>query len=413
LQYAPEPLFRPEAFASRVPRLYGDVTLATPPAWQVLGYLLFAMAAAFAVFIAVMTYTRVESATGRIVLDRGVVPVVPSRPGIVLEIMVRNGQTVAAGAPLARILASETAAQGGLVEDRVLEAIARQERGISDQGTSLVARAAAERSRALAQVAGAEQELRALDRQIAVQREMVASTRSDLESVGEVARKGYISQRDLNQRRMDLLERQQRLAGLEQARAARMTALVDTQRSISQSNAQASGEVAQLGVADAELAQRRISTQAAREYVVTATVPGTVTGVSVHPGQTAGVQGPLLTIIPAGSRPRVELHVPTRAAGFLQKGQEVRIAVDALPYQQFGRLRARISELSEAAVDQPGERGPLPVYVILADIEGGWRSPAGRRFALLPGMTLSAEIVTSRERLIYTLLPAVRPDRLQ
>ena len=392
-----------------MPRLYGDVSLAVPPVWQMLGYMLFAMVVAGVAFVAAMSYERVENVGGRIVLDRGIVPIVPTRAGVVLEIAVRNGQQVEAGTPLVRILAGESALQGGLVQDRVLEAIGTQEQGLSAQARSLEAGAAAEQSRVLAQIAGSEQELRSLDRQIEAQEKMLTTARADLKNVQEVARRGYISRRDVTQRENEVFAHEQRLASLEQARTAKNTALIDARRSLLQNSADARRRSAELSVTGAELAQRRINTQAAREYVITAPVRGTVTGITAHVGQTATGQASLLTMIPAGARPRVELHVPSRAAGFLEEGQQVHVAVDAFPYQQFGRMQARISEISEAAVEQAGEGASMPVYVVIADLQGPLRLAGGRRIALLPGMTLSAQIVTNRERLLHTLTSQFRP----
>jgi membrane fusion protein len=111
-----------------------------------------------------------------------------------------------------------------------------------------------------------------------------------------------------------------------------------------------------------------------------------------------------MSIIPANSRLRAELYVPTSAVGFVASGQIVRLAVDAFPYQRFGTVSARIIEVSGATTGKPDANGTAtPVYLVTAEIEDPNVSAFGRAQPLLPGMTLSARIVTEKRSLIEWL----------
>ncbi|MFL6844306.1 MAG: HlyD family efflux transporter periplasmic adaptor subunit [Allosphingosinicella sp.] len=135
-------------------------------------------------------------------------------------------------------------------------------------------------------------------------------------------------------------------------------------------------------------------------YTLTAPCRGIVTAVAARPGQPAEPGQPLMVVVPDGATPRAELYVPTRAAGFLAAGQEVRLAVDAFPYQQFGTRTARIAAVSRVAVPRRLADGrSVPVYLVSADLDRPWVAAFGRRHGLLPGMTLTARIVTERQSL--------------
>ena len=95
-------LFRPEALRGQ-DRLHGDVVLVPPVSWQLLGGFLLATVLVAALFAATARYSKVIAVSGRLAGDRGSVQVVAPSAGIVSQLLVREGQQVAAGAPLARI----------------------------------------------------------------------------------------------------------------------------------------------------------------------------------------------------------------------------------------------------------------------------------------------------------------------
>ena len=110
-------LFRPEAMRGQ-DRLHGDVVLVPPVSWQVLGGFLLASIAAAALFLATAQYGKVTTVTGRLTGDRGVLRAVPTRAGIVEQVLVREGQQVEAGAPLVRIAIATRDGAASLEERR-------------------------------------------------------------------------------------------------------------------------------------------------------------------------------------------------------------------------------------------------------------------------------------------------------
>src|SRR6187551_959138 len=116
-------LFRREALSSRGLRLHGDISLTQPLSWQLIGYLLFASFVVALIFLATASYSRVETVPGAVVLDKGVVSIVPSRAGIVAEVAVREGTPVTVGDTLARIRSEEHLAHGDSAPARILSAL--------------------------------------------------------------------------------------------------------------------------------------------------------------------------------------------------------------------------------------------------------------------------------------------------
>lgn len=373
-------------------------------AWQLVGYLLLAVLVIVAIFLTTASYARTETVGGAIVLDRGVAAIVPSRPGIVMEVLVRDGRPVRSGDAVIRIRSEEEMIGGGTTPGRILEALDDQSRRLARQAVLVRIAAEAEQGRLVASIHGLDQEIASLDAQIEAQRRLVAVAENEFESTRGVAASGFISRRDLDGRESALLGRQQQLSQLEQARAAKRSNLVETQRMIAQTVATAEAQAAGVLSSRAELSQQLARAQSSQGYSLTAPVDGVATAVTARVGQPAAPGQPLMVVMPTGGRPRAELQVPTQAAGFLAVGQEVRLAVDAFPYQRFGTVPARITEISSTAVPQPTPGGgTVAVYLVTAELDAPWVTAFGRRQPLLPGMTLSARIVTERRSLLEWL----------
>jgi membrane fusion protein len=397
-------LFRKEVMEHRADRLHGDVHLAVPLSWQLIGYLMFASVAAAIIFLSTATYTRVESVQGAIVLDKGVAPIMPSRPGVVTELAVREGQSVRAGDPLVRIRAEEDMASGPTLPRQIMDALAEQDRRLATQGELTMTAAAADQARLAATIAGLSREIASLDTQIAAQQRLVQLADNEFRASQGVAGRGFISRRDLETREGDLVSRRQQLAQLEQARAAKSAELTQARRAIAQTVATAEAQAAGVLSSRAELGQQRAQAEAAQGYTLTSPLDGTVTAVTVRAGQPAASPQPMMVVMPAGARPRAELYVPTTAAGFLQVGQEVRLAIGAFPYQRFGTVAGRIVEISGSAVPRATAEGSaIPVYIVTAELPVPWVTAFGRRQPLLPGMTLDARIVTQERSLVEWL----------
>ena len=120
---------------------------------------------------------------------------------------------------------------------------------------------------------------------------------------------------------------------------------------------------------------------------------------------------PLVTVLPKGSGLHVELLVPTRAIGFVAKGQEVVLRYDAFPYERFGQYRGRISDIGRN-VWTAGERvGPLaarePVYRVDVALDRQSVAALGQEFPLRPGMLVNADLLLEKRTLLEWIFEPV------
>lgn len=397
-------LFRSEVFSQKKDRLSGEVSIAVPMSWQMIGYLIFGSVVVALIFLSLATYSRVETVTGVVVPDLGVASIIPTRGGTIAEIMVVDGQRVEEGTTLVAIRAEEDSASGLSAAALTQQAIVQQDVSLAAQLAASQRSAAAQRSQIAVQVAGLRSEIDQLRSQITLQESLVASAQENLNRAQSVAERGFISQVDLQQRQDTLFSRQQQLAQLQQSLTSRRATLAEISSSSANIAAQAESQAASIAASRAQVAQQAAGNEGARSYALTAPMTGNVTALTMRSGQRVSPQSQVMAIVPEGATLRAELNVPSQAIGFVKKGQEVRLAIDAFPYQRFGTVTGTVRTVATSALTQPGPSGSVvSVYPVVVELSETVVSAFGREEALVPGMTLTARIVTEEQSLIEWL----------
>lgn len=111
-----------------------------------------------------------------------------------------------------------------------------------------------------------------------------------------------------------------------------------------------------------------------------------------------------MLIVPTGAKLRAELAVPSAAIGFIKPDQEVRLAIDAFPYQRFGTVKGKVTTVATSAIAAHGPNGTsVPVYPVTVMLDTSSVLAYGRKEQLVSGMTLTARIVTERQSLLEWL----------
>ncbi len=141
--------------------------------------------------------------------------------------------------------------------------------------------------------------------------------------------------------------------------------------------------------------------------MIYAPISGQVILAEVQDGLVAEPNRVLFVIAPDGGRLQARLLIPSRAIGFLKTGQEVRLALDAYPFQRFGLARARITRISGSAVLPGQSETPLffqeASYLVDAELETRELSAYGQPARLENGMQFTADIIIDRRNLFEWL----------
>lgn len=397
-------MFRPEVLAGRSSGLMGSVSIVVPVAWQIITCVLFGSLAAALFFLSIATYSRVEVASGTVVPAAGVVVIMPTRGGVIAHVAVTEGQEVPRGAVLASIRAEEDSGDGVSAAARIAAALQREDTSLSVQAGQIGAAAQAQLDQLSAQRDGLAAEIAQLETQIMLQHGLIASSERDLQRIRAVAERGFISGRDMIVREEQLLSRRQALAQLSQSLAARRSSLASGERNAAQIAAEGRGRSASLEATRAELSRRTAEAAGARSYVLRAPVAGRIAALIGRPGQPVSSQTGLMSLIPARSTLQAELSVPTSAIGFVKKGQVVRLAIDAFPFQRFGTVTGSVVAVAATPISQPGPNNTTKsVYPVTVALDRDAVLAYGRQEPLVSGMTLTARIITEKQSLLRWL----------
>ncbi len=146
-------------------------------------------------------------------------------------------------------------------------------------------------------------------------------------------------------------------------------------------------------------------------YTVTASHNGVVTGIQIVEGETLNRTKKLLHILPDNFVFMAEILLPTRSAGFIQKGHNVRLRFDAFPYQRFGFIKSKVSRIDRTLILPDEVQLPIalsePVYRLKATLDQQQLSAYGNQFELKSGMLFEADIMLEKRSLIDWLLEPI------
>ncbi len=404
-------LFRQEAIDALREKFLGEATIARPLPFWVLT-LLGLIAAGMMVSVAVWgQYTRRERAEGFLQLDVGAAKVSFTDSGRVAELLVKEGQEIKEGVPMARIsleraisapAATGAAVSGELTQRRgSLEQEQGQMRELAEQQLQQVRKKASDLQNEIAQIVT----------EMKLQTQRLTSAKADALRWADLAKQKFASEVAARQKQDDATDQEIRVQALKRQKMTLERDLSNAKLEEPSVVLRARAQQEQVNRQISELQQTMVIEEAKRETIIKAPITGIVTNITVSSGQSVTADAAFATILPIGSKLQVELLVPTRAIGFVTKGKEVSLRYEAFPYERFGQYRGVIADVSQT-VWSPGEKvGPLvvrePAYRITAKLDRQSVEAMGQEIPLRSGMLVNADILLEKRSLLEWIFEPV------
>lgn len=410
-----EDLFRKQAIESLSKKTPGRPICLMPQPWLWLNGLLVILVLSAVLFLGQAEYSRKESVRGWLISRSGVVRVANNTTAVIREVTRVPGDQVKTGEPLIYLSMDSTLTDGKGKNEQVISQLqkemlevdtqlklSRQQQEMESKGLTRQLRAFDEGGKAL---------LSRLDEQ----RRRVDLGREKLQRIESVLASGAVTEWDSLRQQEEVGTLQQNLKQIEQDIASQQRErelLTGRRDSLS---IQASIQRSALRARRTQLSRQIAEHESRRLSVLTSPVTGTVAAVEVHPGDTIAPRQLLMTVLPEDMDLAAEIYVPSRAAGFIQPGQTVRISYDAFPPQKFGTFEGRVERMSNFVV-LPGETPqPFPIseatYKVRVEIHDVAIQTSIGTAALRPGMLMAAEIILEERNLVDWLLEPLRLRR--
>jgi hemolysin D len=138
-------------------------------------------------------------------------------------------------------------------------------------------------------------------------------------------------------------------------------------------------------------------------------VDGTVQQLSVHTlGGVAQAAEPLLRIVPAATGVEVDATLENKDVGFVQAGQSASVKIEAFDYTRYGTVPGHVEFVSGDAMES--KDGSL-LYTVRVKLDRSSVLVDDRTVSLVPGMKVTVDIKTGRQRVLtYLLSPLLRHE---
>ncbi len=394
--------------------------------------LLVTLFAAGVTWAGLATIEQVVRATGQVEPEAHLQVVNHPRGGRIAEVVVAEGQSVPAGAVLARLdpqlddsALAELAARRATERARIARleaelgatplqapddlAMARPDLVAEAEALLLARRRAFDRR--LAQLISTERqramELAEQEAQIRRLEQTLVLLKEEAGAVAALAEKGLAPRlREVTIRRR-VADAEGELAvarsAAEAARAAEDEAAAAQARLIADRESDLRLELARARAEGHDLEQAVLrQAKVVRDLAVRAPVAGIVKDIAVtSPGQSFAAYAPLLTIVPTDGPLVVEAKVPQQEIGRLQPGQDAVVKVMAFDYLRYGTLDGRIVRIAADASTE--ERTGEVVYTAVVATGAASLERNGVAYPLVPGMLVDVELIVG-ERSILSFL---------
>ena len=406
------PLFRDEALQRFRGTAWQPPLLSQPISAWALAVAALIAATAFIVFAATFEVARKEQVRGYLTPAGGWSRVTAKSFGVVRHRLTNPGEDVRTGDVLLEISPGDGVRQALTVQDRMLEEIQGRRAALAER-LHLVEREYEQDSALLERATEADgDELKRIEEEIELTQAQARVARQRYLDGVRLADSGALAQAettrledDMRSRLLALSERRRtadRLRATLASAASRLTQL-ETRRDLGSTAIRE-----QLHALAAE--ESRILGEGAHR--VLAPRDGVVVSVRVEAGDGVQPGQALLDIVPPGSVLQGRLLVPSAAMGFVEPGQEVRVYLDAFPYERHGAQSGRVRSVSATAQTQGDTpMGQLQVgahYRVDVEFPNGFTLSPTQAKALRPGMTVTADLVRDYGTLIDWIMEPLR-----
>jgi HlyD family secretion protein len=393
----------------------------------------------------------IASAEGRLVPQTYVKIVQPADAGIVQEILVREGQSVAAGQVLLRMdthdaQADERTLQAALqakslkvrrVDAELSGSAMRMKSGDPDDLFRQVQTQYEnnrrlhddETSKARETVHKAQRDYDAGVAVLAKLREIVPLLKQEADSYADLGKDGYVPRSTQQEKQREYLEKLHDLDAQQPIVDSLAAAVAQASRELDQvtskyrselqnERVEAQGDVLRLQQEEAKQTHKSglLELRAPQAGIVKDLATHTI-GTVVSPGTV------VLSLVPENEPLVAEVMVHNDDVGFVYEQQDVKLKLVAYPFQKYGMLEGKVIRVSPDAMSEeaPTSRGrevaessdgrsggsTTQNYKAIVVLDKQYLEAKGQKFKLVPGMQVVAEINQGRRTVMEYLLSPI------
>ena len=415
-------LFREEVVQAQTAQYLGTVRLQRQFSYSVVTVVGLTLAAMLIAFAAWGEVNRKAHLTGLLVPTQGSLNVTAPQAGVIMELVVTEGQQVRAGQVLLVIHSERQSMFNGSLTDTTAQAAQQIANRLQSLNTERALRDLQMRQREQVlsdRILTVQAQLRQAEEENLLQERRVKLAQTTLARNEQLAQEGFVALAQVQVRQEELIDAMARSQALERSRLALVQDLQSLRGERLALAAQLRTDTTQIDRNRASLEQESSENAARKTIAVTAPFAGTLTALNLKAGQSVQIGQALATLVPRqvyGANDSIQpalqaqLFAPSSTAGFVRPGQTVYLRYAAYPYQKFGLHLGRITSvsgtpfapselppnLSEQLLTQAGSKEAL--YRVNVALEAQNIQAYGEALPLKAGLTLEADVLQDRRK---------------
>ncbi|THC41838.1 hypothetical protein C2862_17015 [Massilia sp. Mn16-1_5] len=291
--------------------------------------------------------------------------------------MFQEGEYVHKGQTLFE-LSIERQVASGEVSEIVSRQLAAEVRSLDNQQRFRIAQNQERRLALQQRVESLAAEIKQVKEELILAQRRLRLAERSLKQYESLQASGYMSSAQVQQKQEDLLDLETRASNVVRNIVQLEANRRDVEAELRGLDTAMASELSEISRAKSSLAREMAENSSRKSLMITARESGVLTTVTNQAGQAVSV-GQVLAVIIATAQPtpksessigelEAHLYAPSRAAGFVARGQEVLIRYQAFPYQKFGLQRGVVSDISTAPF-APGELPSSLASTILSNAQ--------------------------------------------
>ena len=404
-------LFRDEALASLRSKPWQPPLLSKPLSGALLTATASVSVGAVIAFAALFPFADKQSVSGYLTPPEGWIRVTAGSVSLIRRCVVAEDDLVAVGDVLFELASGDGFEAGQPLEAKLLSDLKERRVALQAQLEALDARFDNERALLDNAHAAGENEIRELrvETQALATRLAIAERQRDkglrLAKTGALPESDAMVLDDRVQAQRAALASKHRI--LERSHSSLQALPLQTQRLESERQEHRASLMERLHA----LAMDESRLRARRDGRILAPRSGRVASIRARSGEWIRPGEPLLDILPTEVDFEARLFAGAAAMGTVAVGQEVRVYLDAFPYERHGAQKGLVTSVSETILtpmETSAQGAPNAAFRIDVAFPEGFDLSEGQRRALRPGMTVTADLVNSRSTVIDWLIDPLR-----
>lgn len=268
-----------------------------------------------------------------------------------------------------------------------------------------------ERDILLSQIHKIEQSLKSYDQQIELLESRISITENQNKIYTALDGAQNISKITLMDSEASLKEKRGQLLELKRSRLEASNSLIETQERMDNLSidlkAKSLDELTKLTADSIEndTAIQKASDRVAR-LMVRAPAYGVISNLDLKVGSVIPPGQPMFELVPLEGGLVGEIKILNKDIGHVALENNVKIKVNAFDFSVYGKINGTLNKISAYTTLEPGSKDPYYKSKVMLEKDYVGNNPKANK--ILPGMTISAEIITDKKSILNYMLKPIK-----